>query len=142
MENIKIYLAGGMSGLSYKEQMGWRDQLIYCIKYSGLDLMKSVNFFSPPDFYNFEEPQHKSEREVFEFDLYNLKKSDLVVVNFNDPKSLGTAMELAIAKENKIPVIGLNEKDAELYPWLRECCTRICDDFNELLNHIIEFYLK
>ena len=49
MQNIKIYLAGAMSGIPYKEQLAWRDQLIYCVKYSGLDFTKSISFFSPPD---------------------------------------------------------------------------------------------
>jgi hypothetical protein len=77
-----------------------------------------------------------------EFDLYNLRKSNLVVVNFNAPQSIGTAMELMVAKENKIPVIGLNKDETKLHPWLIECCTRICDSFREIVNHVVNFYLK
>ena len=50
-------------------------------------------------------------------------------------------MELAVAKEYKKPIIGLNENGYELHPWLIECCTRICDTMDELIEHVINFYL-
>lgn len=142
MEQCRIYLAGGMSDLSFEDQMKWRNQIRNAILYGEYDYTVKPYFFSPPDFYNFEEQCHKTEKEVMDFDLNRLRKSDLVVVNFNAPQSLGTAMELAVAFENRIPVIGLNENGATLHPWLVECCTRICDDMYELVEHVAEFYLN
>ena len=142
MENVRIYLSGGMSGLSLEEQTKWRNRFKDAIKYGGYEVVKSVSFFSPPDYYNFEEEHHKSEREIFEFDLNALRKSDLVVVNFNASQSIGTAMELMLAKECHIPVIGLNRDGVELHPWLIECTTRMCNNFRELVEHVVEFYLK
>ena len=103
---------------------------------------KKATFFNPVNFYNFEEKRHKSEKEVMEFDLYNLRNSDIVIVNFNNEKSIGTAMELMLAKEYKIPVIafGINEK--EIHPWLLECCTRICDSLREAVEYVVDFYLN
>lgn len=142
MDNFYIYLSGGMSGLSWEEQVRWRNNIKEAIKFGDHDIEKKVTFFSPPDYYNFKSTQHKSEREVMEYDLYNLRKSDLVIVNFNDPNSLGTAMELILAKEYRIPVIGLNTKQNTIHPWLSECCTRICDNVVELIGHVVDFYLK
>ena len=142
MECVKIYLSGGMTGLSLEDQTKWRNRFKNAIKYGEYDIIKDVIFFSPPDYYNFEEEHHKSEREVFEFDLNALRKSDLVVVNFNAPNSIGTAMELILAKELKIPVIGLNKDNLTLHPWLIECTTRMCTDLRELVEHVAEFYLK
>ena len=142
METFSIYLAGGMSGLTLEDQTRWRNRFRDAIKYGGYEFDKRVKFFSPPDYYNFDEKHHKSEREIMDFDLYNLKRSDLIVVNFNAPESIGTAMELMVARENKIPVIGLNNDGVELHPWLSECCTRICDNFRELVEHATNFYLK
>ena len=141
---FKIYLSGGMSGLSYAEQTQWRDKIkerirVRCGQHS---LVNHPIFFDPVKFYNFQEVRHKSEREVFEFDLQNLKDSRLVIVNFNDVKSIGTAMELILAKDRGIPVVGLNKDKVELHPWLAECCTRICDDMDELIDHVVEFYLQ
>ena len=77
-----------------------------------------------------------------EFDLYNLRKSDIIIVNFNSPNSIGTAMELMLARELRKPVIGLNNDSINLHPWIAECVTRECSTFEELVEHIVEFYLN
>lgn len=141
MESVHIYLSGGMSGLSFEEQSKWRLQIIHAIKYNN-DCEKKPIFFNPVDYYNFEEKQHKSEREIFEFDLNALRKSDLVIVNFNDEKSIGTAMELMLAKERNIPIIAYGVNNKEVHPWLLQCCTRVCDDIREVVSHVVEFYLN
>ena len=140
METCRIYLSGGMSGLSLDEQTKWRKRVQDAIKY-GYEHEKKPVFFDPTQHYSLFEQEHKSEREAFEYDLNALRKSDLVIVNFNAPQSIGTAMELMLAKELRIPVIALNKDHVELHPWLIECCTRICDDLKELVEHIIKFYL-
>ena len=144
MDRYKIYLCGGMSGLSHEEQSKWRWNVIkgiedgdecYGYKYE-------LDFFNPIVYYNLEEDNHKSEREPFEFDLYNLRNSNLVIVNFNSPQSIGTAMELAVAFENRIPVVGLNENEYELHPWLEESTIRIFDNIDELITYIAEYFLS
>lgn len=142
MENYHIYLAGSMTNLSFDEQMEWRVEIESLIKYDYTREYKiKPIFFNPVKRYNMINPSHLSEREPFDFDLYNLRKSDLVVVNFNNPDSLGTAMELAIAHELRIPVVALNENGVELHPWLECCCTRIFNTMDEIVNHIQDFYL-
>ena len=142
MENCRIYLSGGMGSLSFDEQSIWRSKVINAIKFGDYDLKKTPIFFNPVNYYNFEEKNQKTEREAMEFDLYNLRNSDIVVVNFNDEKSIGTAMELMLANEMNKPIIGLNKDKKELHPWLECCCTRICDDLRELVEHVVEFYLN
>lgn len=142
METVKIYLSGSMSGVSWEEQTKWRKQVMDAIKYNGYDYEKKPVFFDPTRFYNFEEKQQKSEREVMEFDLYNLRNSDLVIVNVNNQWSLGTMSELILAKEYRIPVIGWNSSGEELHPWLVECITRMCDSLREAVEHTVGFYLN
>lgn len=142
MDSVQIYLSGAMSGISLEEQTRWRKQIQDAIKYGDYDCFYKPIFFDPTQRYSVFEQEHKSEREAFEYDLNALRKSDLVIVNFNNPNSIGTAMELILAKEHLIPVIGLNKDKAELHPWLKECCTRICDDMRELVDYVVEFYLK
>ena len=141
MEKVKIYLSGAMGSLSYEEQSKWRNQVIDAIKYN-YDCAKQPIFFNPVNYYNFEEVRYRSEREVMEFDLYNLRNSNLVVVNFNDIKSIGTAMELMLAKEYHIPVIGFGVNGQNIHPWLLECCTRVCDSLKETVEHVVAFYLN
>lgn len=142
METVKIFMSGGMSGLSFDEQTKWRKQIRDAILFGGYDYQKKPIFFDPTQFYNFEEKRYKSEHEIMEFDLYNLRNSNLVVVNFNSPSSIGTAMELMLAKELNIPIIGLNKDKNEIHPWTECCCNRICEDVRELVTHIVDFYLN
>lgn len=142
METYKIYLSGGMSFLTWEEQTKWRRQVRDAIKYGDYDHNKNIVFFDPTQYYNFEEKQHKTEKEIMEFDLYNLRNSDLVIVNFNNHGSIGTAMELMLAKELRIPIIAFGAKDKDVHPWLLECCTRVCDSMRDAVNHVAEFYLN
>ena len=138
MNKTMIYLSGGMSGLSYEEQLQWRDE--FKKQLSFVTDTSKISFFSPPTYYSPATHNHKSEREAFEYDIERLRKSNIVVVNFNVPNSIGTAMELAIARELRIPIIGLNCDNKPLHPWLTECCTRICDNMDELVEHIAWYY--
>lgn len=142
METAKIYLSGAMSGLSLEAQNRWRKQIIDAIKFGDYDYEKKPIFFNPVDYYNFEQRNYKTESEVMKFDLHNLRNSNLVIVNFNNLWSIGTAMELMLAKEYRIPVIAFGVNGKELHPWLKECCTRICDDLRECVEHVVSFYLN
>lgn len=141
METVKIYLSGGMGNLSFEEQSKWRKQIADAIRYGEYDYEKKPIFFNPVDYYNFEVTRHKTEKEIFEFDLYNLRNSNLVIVNFNDEKSIGTAMELMLAKELNIPIIAFGANNKEIHPWLTECCSRVCDNIREVVEYTVEFYL-
>ena len=142
MESVKIYLAGGMSGLSFEEQTKWRQKVKDAVLFGGYDYDYKPVFIDPTRYYNFEEVSHKSEKEVMNFDLYKVRTSDLIVVNFNSPNSIGTAIEIALAYEYHIPVVGLNMDKNRLHPWIECMTSRICDDMYELVSHIVEFYLK
>lgn len=143
MENVRIYLAGGMTGYSLEEQLKWRNNFKDAITFQYKDeTKKNPIIFIPPNYYSPSTNTHKSEREVMEFELANLRKSDVVVVNFNNPQSIGTAMELMTAKENKIPVVGYNVGAKEIHPWLLECCTRICENLKETVEYIVHYYLQ
>lgn len=142
MELIKIYLSGGMGSLSWEEQTKWRKQIIDAIKYGDYDYEKKPVFFNPVDYYNFQEVLYKSQREVMEFDLHNLRNSDIIIVNFNDPNSLGTCAELAVAYEMKKPIIGINKDNKKLHPWLECYCNRMCKDLREAVEYVVEFYLN
>lgn len=142
MNNYCVYLSGGMSNLSFEEQNKWRQQVKDAILYSDYDLKKNPVFFNPVDYFNFEVKEHKTEKEPFEYDLHQLRNSDLVVVNFNAHNSIGTAMELMLAYELRIPVIGLNKDGVELHPWLTEIPMRICTDMRELCDYVVKFFLN
>ena len=76
------------------------------------------------------------------FDLDKVRKSDLIIANFEN-HSIGTIIEVAVAYENKIPILGLNRQfGKEIHPWLTESCIRVFDNLTMLISYVINFYLK
>ena len=140
MKEFNIYLAGAMQDVDFDESNNWRKQLIKMFKYTYSNI--KVNCINPNNYYNFNEVAYDNQREVVEFDLYKVRHSDLIIVNFNHIRSLGTMAELAIAYENKIPVIGLNEHNGELHPWQIEMSNKIFKDKEKLVRYISDFYLN
>lgn len=142
MTNFFAYLAGGMGDLTFEGQNEWRVDLKQRFANYYQSRLYNVTFINPVDYYNFEEKRHETEDEVMRFDLHKVRNSDLVIVNFNDPKSIGTTAEMATAYDRGIPIIGLNEGGEALHPWLRCFCERIFTDRDELLDYIVSFYLN
>lgn len=144
MQFYTIYLSGGMQKYgkeNFDKGNKWR---IYCKK--ALEEYESkfkVNIINPNNYFNFfDEPRYIDQNEVMRFDIHKLRKSDLVVVNFNDKWSLGTMSEIAIAYDRNIPIIGLNENNQPLHPWQFCMCERIFDDIDEMIEYIEDFYLR
>lgn len=144
MGKFNIYLIGGMTKFgvdNFEEGNKWRvylkDRLEMC------NSTFKVHVINPNDYYNFlDNSTYDSEREVMEFDLHKVRHSDLCIFNFNDPKSLGSMAELAIAYDRRIPVIGLCEHNEELHPWQEEMITKKFDDIETLAFYIIDYYLN
>lgn len=142
INNYFIYTAGGMTGLTYEEQTKWREWVEKYINEVYKSKLYNIHTINPVKYYNFEEKRHKTEQEVMNFDLHKVRNSNLVIVNFNAPKSLGTMAELAVAHEHNIPIIGLNEEKREFHPWQKCFCERIFDKMDDLLDYMSEFYLN
>lgn len=126
----------------FEESNAWRVELRnqlenICCNYR-------VKVINPNDYYSFlDDSTYDSQREIMEFDLGRVRNSDLVIVNFNDPNSIGTACELSVAYEKRIPVIGFCEsgEGKELHPWLKNMCNKIFADWEDLILYILNYYL-
>lgn len=124
----------------YRESNDWRLFLKSALE--NISNTYKVVCINPNDHFNFEnETDYVSQREIMEYDLHRVRNADLVIVNFNDPKSLGTMAEIAISYERKIPIIGLNINKEELHPWQIEMCNRIFEDEENLILYITKHYL-
>ena len=145
MKNIQIYLSGGMQKYgseNFDESNGWR---LYCQKVlQSYDSNLCVEVINPNDYFNFQDDpkQYDTQDEVMRFDLYKLRNSDLVIVNFNDVSSLGTMAEIAIAYDRNIPIIGLDKEKQNLHPWQTSMCERIFNNMNDMLDYVEDFYLR
>ena len=104
-------------------------------------IVKAIN---PNDYFNFLDtpPKYQSQKEIMELDLLKVRRSDLIIVNFNDKWSLGSMSEMAIAYEKRIPIIGLNIYGEKLHPWQIEMCARIFNDIDEMIQYVKDYYLN
>ncbi|WP_448902230.1 nucleoside 2-deoxyribosyltransferase domain-containing protein [Eubacterium sp.] len=142
MKKYNIYLAGAMQGISFDESNVWRKEITTILNSYRNEVKYDVNVINPNNYYNFKEVTYDTQREVMEFDLYKVRNADMIIVDFTNPKSLGTMAEIAIAYEHRIPVIGLNESGIELHSWQIEMCNKIFSDKNKLVNYVIDYYLN
>ena len=126
----RIYLSGAMQDIAKNDSTLWRINV--------KEGLRNFKCFDPWEHFDFD--SDCNEREVMEFDLWNLRQSDLVIVNFNYVRSLGTMAELAIAYDRGIPIIGLCESRSQLHPWQKMFCMSIFENINELIVYINEHF--
>lgn len=145
---MKIYLAGAMGcyGAEAKYPKIWRDEA----KNWFANYTDKVTAISPVDYYAYGSEYQKTEREIMNFDLHNVKISDLILVNLlRINESPGTIQEVFYAWNLKIPVIGFIKTPTEdykydIHPWLYEQINRIeygKDAMEKALHHIRDYYI-
>lgn len=111
---ILVYLSSGMTNADETESRMWRKK----IKQAFYSFSRSIHVFDPWDHFCFTDDNYKA-KEAMDLDLWSLAKSDLMVVNIdNDPKSIGTACELAIAYTRGIPILAIHNNEYKLHDWI------------------------
>lgn len=151
MKIFKVYTAGKMSGLSFSEQFDWRREIDRLIKDRCEDLSIptcSVRFIHPPLYYQYDKCWHQSEKEVKNWELHQVRDSDIVVVNLDGiESSVGTHFELATVDavnsfgHKHIFVIGVGNPNQELHPWIELCLHRRESNFEDAAEYIANYLL-
>lgn len=134
-----IYLAGAISDITWDEAQTWRDNFADLLdkafknKWCCFDPCKHIHDFG----------EVISESEALNYDLDHLRKSRLMVTSFEHTEhSIGTSIELGVAYENRIPIIGYNPKSYNLHPWIRGVCTHVCTSWDGLWFLLCNDYLN
>lgn len=140
---FKIYLSGGMTGLSLEAQKKWRrDIKNHLRRYE--DNANQFSFFDPTeyDISDFLEAQEDIEKFSINFDLRQLMESNLVICNVSsNPFSVGTNIELGAAHNMNIPIIIYNPDKKELHPWHSGIAELVSSDMSAIAEIIKDFYL-
>ncbi len=126
----------------FDESNEWRLDIKRRVEENSNNKVKCCN---PNDHFNFlDDYGYKTQREIMNFELHKIRNSNALIVNFNDPKSIGSACEMAVASENRIPIIGLCENGEEniIHPWLKEFCERIFTNREELVLYMFKHYIN
>lgn len=125
----------------------WRKHVTkFFEKWSG-----DFKIINPTHYYQYGKKYHKTDSEIFRFDLRKVKSSDIVLVNLNDiRKSIGTAIEVYEAYKSGIAVIGFLDEELPIealvnyiHPWIYCCIDRIetgTESMNNACRYIIDYY--
>lgn len=145
MKTLKIYLAGKMSGLSFKEMNDWRQDLKMQLELAEQISGYQIQVINPVDYFNFKEKRYQSEIEVEEYDLAHVTSSNIIIVNLDGLNSSdGTKIEIHDARyHNRIPVIVFGNKKLyeDLHPWIKNDITRVEETMEDVVRYIQEFYM-
>lgn len=142
---FKIYTVGKMKNISFQKQMGWRNEIAALIKSK---TEQPLNFIHPPMFYNYEQKDNKTEQEIKEWELNQVKNSDILIVNLdgiND--SIGSHFELCTAdtinsiKDKHIFIIGIGKSKEPIHPWIELCLFRQEDNYEKAAEYIVNYLL-
>ena len=132
-----FYLCGGMTNVSQQEASLWRTMIEELVKEQ---TNGNARVFNPLKAEPVDDIR-KVDSVTMLYELDILRRSTLVIVYFNDPASLGSMAEMAIAYERRIPILGINSHHKDLHPWQEEMCDYIFEDFMEFWEYLKINYL-
>ena len=128
-KRLVIYLSGPIMDESAGMAREWRETAkeLLSPKFRLLDPMRR----------KFVDRQVDSANEIVEFDLQDVRDSDLLLVNYNRA-SIGTAMEVFYAAhdQGKFVVAFSPLPFAECSPWMARFCTKILPSLEDAVNYI------
>lgn len=134
-----IFLSGAMTGLSLKEQTGWREALKE-------RFVNNYQFFDPTVF-DAEDESDEVQQMAHEYDICGIINCDYFVVNLNKAKtSVGTCQEIMLAWLLGKDIIGFFENEdlvEPLHPWIKNKLNSKFKRMDILVMYLtLEYYKK
>jgi len=142
--NYKIYLAGPITGLTWSEATEWRKELTNRFadesirntnKYQCLSPLRGKEYLSEEQNikHSYEEHQLGTAKMINSRDMFDVRRSDLLIVNLKNAKkvSIGTVLEIGAAYILNKPIITVMEEDnIHRHSMLNEQSTVIVSDID------------
>lgn len=133
-----------MSNKTLAESMEWRNKIEEAVNFR---TDKSVAFVHPPEYFNYEVKNHKTEREVMEWEISQIQSCNIVIVNIDDIcNSVGSLIEIGAVyalnmfSQKHINVVGICSS-LDIYPWIENACLRIETDCDSAADYIAKYLL-
>ncbi len=128
-DRLSIYLSGPIMDEVAGHAREWREQvkMIFGGRFQLLDPMRR----------KFVDRQVDSANEIVEFDLRDVRRADIILVNYNKP-SIGTSMEVFYAAHvlGKFVVAFSPFEYADCSPWMARYCTKILPSLESACRYI------
>lgn len=134
LTRIQIYLSGAMKNV---EDTGWRERFI-----AGAYNLLGISVFNPACYYNYTDKVGSTVKECMNYFLHRIRSADVVVVNLDhSDESPGTLVELAVAHEHHVPIIGFTTGKG-VYNWALEFCDKVFENntAEDILDYINIYY--
>lgn len=131
----KVYLAGSCRNVPVEQRNSWRNYIEeMLVNYTDLSV------FNPNRHFSYEKNNVNNEKLVMDyFTLFNLKNTDVVVLNLNDSAvSVGTGIEIGYALALNKFIIGFGSNN--VYEYLRDKCSVVFDDVDKIVDFLIEHF--
>lgn len=151
MKDFKIYTCGKMNGLTLSQQMIWRKDIEYYIRSGYEDIHgrnSNITVINPPDYFNYDDASHKTEKEIFEWELGQVCSSDVVIVNLDGiSDSIGSHMEIGavlgacISSGRNIKIVAIGEIPQNIHPWIELSWFRHEKDLKDAAKYIVDYLL-
>lgn len=146
--NKKVYLAGAISGLTYKDGQDWRTYVTNDLAQSGIDgfsPLRAKDYLSNHGELtgSFDEFPMSTARGIMTRDHYDCMSADVILVNLKDAQkvSIGTVMEVAWAHAYRKPLVMVMESgNIHEHPMIDEAVGFRVDNLDAAL-HIIKAIL-
>lgn len=140
-KELRIYLAGRCKGLDDGGKT-WRKKITDRLKNLIDDHNNKVYIFDPTEYFDYNEKTYQSQKQIKDFYYYNLRNSDIMILNANDSaESIGTAMEVQFAVDNGIPVLAFGTENT--YPWIVEVDAQVVfDTLEEVVDYVRDYYTR
>lgn len=140
IKTYKIFTSGKMGGLSFHEQMEWREAIQNLITER---TEKDIIFVHPPIFYQYKDDDIESR----EWEISQLQDSDIVIVDLSTiADSIGTHIELGIIEAinqtgNKhIYTVGIGKPNIK-HPWISLGIFHQEDTLEDAADYITQYLI-
>ena len=129
----KIYLCGPIMNEFNGEASEWRQK--------ALETFDGIFLVLDPMRRNFKDREVDSANEIVDFDLQDIRETDILLVNYSKP-SIGTSMEVFYAsyKLGKFVVAFSPFAFKNCNPWMVRFCTKILPSLDESIHYICKHF--
>lgn len=146
MADVKVYLAGPISGLDYDEAQDWRLRASLLLATTGITAyspLRAKTFLRGKGVLeqSYTENPLSTDRGIMTRDHWDCRTADLILVNLlgADRVSIGTVMEIAWGFAYRVPVVAAMDPAGNLHehPMIREAISYRLDGIDSAIQTVI-----
>ena len=134
----KLYLAGGIAGLTYKQATALREKakdLLSDVGVKVLDPMRNEEDLKASKAIGVD-MQTCEMQEIIARDLKDIKESDGIVILTGDTPSWGTGIEFGYTCFVEQKPVFMISKNASRYGWAHFLAVKVCPTIEDLVEHL------